>query len=244
VIWGAAIRRHVQAALERAGIYVELRRSLPRGFDWLLDIERMLAHRNPTLMFDVGANIGQTTTSIKRRFPSVEIHAFEPVRSTFDTLRAAIGHLPGVQCHHVALSDREGDRTVPIVPGSVFNSLGAALFKNDRQAIQENLKLTTLDRFVDEHHIGAIDLLKTDTEGHDFEVLSGAKATLSAGRIQCIYTEITFNPANRQNSHFGPIFDFLQSMGYRFMGLYEMDLFQINPWETSFCNALFSKSNR
>jgi FkbM family methyltransferase len=238
----APVMRLAQDALAKAGIYADLRRRLPRGVDWLLDVQRMLAPRSPALMFDVGANVGQTTTSMKHRFPSVEVHAFEPVGSTFAELRTAVGHLPGVHCHQLALSDREGTHTMSVVPGSVFNSLAAPVFEKHRTVVPEEVRLTTLDRFIVDHGIGSIDVLKTDTEGHDFEVLVGANAALSEGRIGCVYTEVTFNTANQQNSQFGPIFDRLQSLGYRFMGLYEMDFMQINPWNISFCNALFVRS--
>ncbi len=99
----------------------------------------------------------------------------------------------------------------------------------------------TLDQFADEFAIGAVDLVKTDTEGHDLAVLRGGQAVLSGPGSRCVYVEITFSQANTQNSRFGEVYDFLQSLNYRFMGLYEMDFFQINPWDKSFCNALFWK---
>jgi FkbM family methyltransferase len=237
-------KRYLHEALERVGVYADLRRHLPRGVDWLLDVQRNLDGRAPAVALDVGANVGQTTASIKRLFPMTEVHAFEPVGTTCAQLRAATNHLTGVHCHQLALSDREGELTIPVVPGSVFNSIGGARYENDGQAIPETIRLETLDRFVDEHHIREVDLLKIDTEGHDLAVLSGARSTLGRGSVRCIYVEVTFSPANRQNTLFGPVYDLLQPLGYRFMGLYELDFFQINPWNTSFCNALFVQSAR
>jgi len=239
---GRFLRRFIAHALDRGGLYARSRADLPRGFDWLLDVERLLTPSKPLVAFDVGANVGQTTLSIKRQFPTASVHAFEPVHSTFDTLRSAVAHLPGVFCHNVALSDENGNRTISILPGSVFNSLSPSSWIDQKQAVQEQVKLITLDRLVAENAIGAIDLVKIDTEGHDLAVLTGAKQELSRIGSRCVYVEVTFNPSNRQNSLFFPILDFLQPLGYRFMGLYEMDFFQINPWDISFCNALFWKS--
>lgn len=229
--------------MEQGGVYARRRVDLPRGFDWLVDVERLLAPRGPGMVFDVGANVGQTTLSIKKRFPDAHVHAFEPVRSTFETLRAAVGHLSSVYCHDVALSDQEGSRTIPIVPGSVFNSLSSPYWKDEKDAVREEVKLIALDTFVAARAIGGIDLLKIDTEGHELAVLQGATGALSHAGTRCVYVEVTFSSQNTQNSQFTPIFDFLVPLGYRFMGLYEMDYFQINPWDRSFCNALFWKSH-
>jgi FkbM family methyltransferase len=236
------VRRFIELALDRAGIFARRRSDLPRGFDWLIDVERLLAPRRPIVALDIGANVGQTTLSIKRQFPSATVHAFEPVRSTFETLRATVGHLSDVQCHDVALSDEEGTRTIPILPGSVFNSLVSPLWNDEKKAVREEVRLTTLDRFAAGRGIGAIDLVKSDTEGHDMAVLIGARQQLAEAGARCVYVEVTFSPVNRQNSLFSPIFDFLGALGYRFMGLYDMHYFQVNPWDESFCNALFWKA--
>ncbi len=239
------VRRLIELGLDRAGIFARLRSQLPRGFDWLVDVERLLARSQPMsqpiVALDIGANVGQTTLSIKRQFPAATVHAFEPVRSTFETLRATVGHLPGVHCHDVALSDEEGTRTIPILPGSVFNSLVSPLWNNEKTAVREEVRLTTLDRFAAGRNLGPVDLVKSDTEGHDMAVLKGAQQQLSAAGGRCVYVEVTFSPANRQNSLFFPIYDFLGILGYRFMGLYELHYFQVNPWDEAFCNALFWK---
>ncbi len=125
-------KRYLHEALERVGVYADLRRHLPRGVDWLLDVQRNLDGRAPSVALDVGANVGQTTASIKRLFPMTEVHAFEPVGTTCAQLRAATNHLTGVYCHQLALSDREGELTIPVVPGSVFNSIGPEL-SHDRR---------------------------------------------------------------------------------------------------------------
>jgi FkbM family methyltransferase len=234
--------RSLHEALKRVGVYADLRRHLPRGVDWLLDVQRILGGRAPSVALDVGANVGQTVTSIKRSFPRAEVYAFEPVRGTYEQLRHATSHLPDVRCYQLALSDREGELTIPVVPGSVFNSIGSVRYEKDRRAIPETIRLTTLDRFVDEHHLGQVDLLKIDTEGHDLSVLSGARATLTRGTVRCVYVEVTFSLNNPLNTPFGPVYDLLHPLGYRFMGLYEQDFFQINPWDAAFCNALFVRT--
>ena len=37
----------------------------------------------PSLVFDVGANVGQTVADVVRRFPECKVHAFEPSPASF-----------------------------------------------------------------------------------------------------------------------------------------------------------------
>lgn len=236
--------RLTASALDHVNVYARRRTNLPRGFDWLLDVERLLELTRPAVAFDVGANVGQTTKAIKRRLPTATVHAFEPVSSTFDALSATVRRLDGVHCHRLALSDHQGHQTIPVVPGSVFNSLTSTSWPGVANAVDEEVELDTLDHFIEARGLGPIDLLKIDTEGHDLSVLRGATRALEAPGARCIYVEVTFSETNPQNTPFAQVFSHLEPMGYRFMGLYEMDYFQINPWERSFCNALFWKPSR
>jgi FkbM family methyltransferase len=235
------VRRLIAATFDRVGLYAGRRSTLPRGTDWLLDVERLFSPDQPRTVFDVGANIGQTTASIRRRFPAASIHAFEPVSSTFASLHASVGHLSGVHCLALALSDDSGTRTISALPGSVFNSLNTSEWINEQNPGHEQIAVDTIDRFLVQHSVPAIDLLKVDTEGHDLAVLQGAKTTLAREGRRVIYVEVTFSEENTQNSNFFAIYEYLDALDYRFMGLYELDYFQVNPWDRSFCNALFWK---
>jgi hypothetical protein len=43
-----------------------------------------------------------------------------------------------------------------------------------------------------QHEVQFIDLLKSDTQGFDLEVLKGAQGLLDARKIRLIYLEVTF----------------------------------------------------
>ncbi|GAB4073253.1 hypothetical protein GCM10028812_53370 [Ancylobacter sonchi] len=53
---------------------------MPRLF---LDIIRALPGWDPTRIFDVGANSGQSASSYAIAFPEALIHSFEPVPETY-----------------------------------------------------------------------------------------------------------------------------------------------------------------
>jgi hypothetical protein len=54
------------------------------------------------------------------------------------------------------------------------------------------VQVTTLDAFCNRERIASIDILKTDTEGYDARVLSGARRMLSEKRIHCVVSEVGF----------------------------------------------------
>jgi hypothetical protein len=52
------------------------------------------------------------------------------------------------------------------------------------------VSVTTIDRYCAENRISYIDLLKIDTQGYEYEVLTGANAMLSAGNVSVVLTEL------------------------------------------------------
>ena len=73
--------------LNRYGIYYAKRRYMPRGIDWVWDLRRLCVGGGAPMVFDIGANEGQTTVQVLRHFPNATVHAFEPVRNTFNILQ-------------------------------------------------------------------------------------------------------------------------------------------------------------
>lgn len=54
---------------------------------------------------------------------------------------------------------------------------------------ETTVEATTIDRIIDEHGLGRVDLLKLDLEGHEIEALKGADISLRRGAIDRIYLE-------------------------------------------------------
>jgi dynactin complex subunit len=76
----------------------------------------------------------------------------------------------------------------------------ASLFKDVIEHIHHGestvvqVDVTTIDRFMEEHAIQKIDVLKIDTEGNDLNVLHGAKHAIEQQQIDIIHFE--FNEMN------------------------------------------------
>jgi hypothetical protein len=103
----------------------------------------------------------------------------------------------------------------------------------------ERIRIDTLDHYCAQQGLDRVDVLKTDTEGYDLQVLKGAEACLRAQRVVFVYTEVSVAPGNTQNSPFVPILHHLDERGYRFLGLYETYPLHHFVEPNLFCNALF-----
>jgi FkbM family methyltransferase len=208
----------------------------------MLDLTRHVHNDGQRIFLDIGANVGQTSLALAARFPTAKIHAFEPVTATFESLRGATAGHPNITCHRMGVSDHVGTIEFEAVPGSVYNTIAKS--SNGRPGTPSEIApVTKIDEFISELGVERIDALKTDTEGHDLNVLKGATVALARGVIRAVYTEVAFARANTQNTFFPLVQEFLEPLQFRFIGLYDMHWFQTKRWDQAFCNALFVRDD-
>jgi hypothetical protein len=170
---------------------------------------------SPRLIFDVGANVGQSAELFLEAFPEARVQCFEPAESTFATLSERFGTDPRVSLNRLALDDRD----------------------------HEVRFLTRADAFCAAQRIEEIDIVKIDTEGNDLKVLVGFAERLQARRIAYLQVECTTSPDNRFHVQLDRFLHFLNPFGYRLFGLYEFTrrIYRTKQklngiW---FCNAVF-----
>ena len=236
------LRSILKNTLRQFGLRLYTDQSLPTGVDALLDISRLGLSAMPTF-FDVGANTGQTVDEILAHSPKARIFAFEPFPETFAQLREHAARLPNVQIYPLAMGASPGTLQVAAQGiSSDFNSLvHTSTAGSDATPTQGEVAITvdTIDAVCARQGIQTIDVLKTDTEGYDLEVLKGADGMLTTGKVRYVLTEVTFDRKNTQNTPFAPVFEFLASKNFRFLGLY--DIYPLHHFAEPllFCNALF-----
>ena len=236
---GRSIKRIIDAT---SGYWVYKTSQLPIGTDLSVDIQRKLGLNTISTIFDVGANVGQSYRTFRRHFPTSYIHCFEPVRSTFDLLQRAVAGDINVRAEQLAFGAAPGEKVIRLfenAPG--LNSLREDLRSKHSEAAREVVKIETIDRYRAEHGIGAIDLLKIDTEGFELDVLVGAQDALSEGAVATVLAEVGFDDRNGRNSGVAAVIQFLASYNYRFFGLYDVthDL----EFGIAFANALFVRGD-
>ena len=154
------------------------------------DIQRLIAFKNPVL-FDVGANTGQTIEKLIFHLPSSQIHAFEPSKIVFRELERKWQNCANVHLNNVAVGAESGRKQFFENSHSLMNSflpLGPEGWGNI--VSMPEVELTTIDRYCRERGITRIDLLKSDTQGFDLEVLKGAQSMLRNTHL--VYMEMNF----------------------------------------------------
>jgi FkbM family methyltransferase len=187
------------------------------GEDPVVDMARF-AGSNP-MIFDVGANVGQSIRSFRTVFRGAEIHSFEPSPATFATLEAVPEFQQDSRIHlwKLALGSARGELEFWENEQSFMSSFllpeksGWAWGKLMGKSL---VKVVTVDEFCAERGIETIDILKSDTQGYDFEVLKGAAGMLSCGRIGLVYYETIFSNQYQGLPRFTEVINFLLDRDY------------------------------
>ena len=171
-------------------------------------------------VFDVGANIGLYSGELRNQFPNAKITAFEPSQFAAKEYRGRFQEDSNVHLIQVAVGNVEGKATLYYD----FEASGMASMSNrklDHFGIEfkksEEINVITLDSFSRDQ--GLIpDFLKIDVEGHELEVLNGAKEILN--KIKLIQFE--FGGCNIDTR------TFFQDFYYLFKEA-QFELFRITP---------------
>jgi FkbM family methyltransferase len=219
-----------------------------RGFHLLRDLRFYASQFNLPVdtIFDVGANIGQTSIELRKYFPNSSIHAFEPINSTFEILKGNLAHDRKITLNNVALGSEEKEILVLLGDESCTNSLLSEVNKNDRNSVTheqskiQNIKVIKGDEYCKSNDVNLGFLLKTDTEGYDLDVLKGFEKTISDRKIIFILVEVTFDEANPLQTNFYKVNKYLTANGYRLAGFYDlMHCGGFTP-NLNFCNCLWT----
>jgi FkbM family methyltransferase len=184
------------------------------------DAAALLGAASPITAFDVGANKGQTIAALLNAFPKATIHAFEPNPEIFDRHLAPLAS-GSIKLNKCGLGSATGEFTLHENDWSDMSSLlplGPSGWGNVTRKIK--VPVTTVDKYAAENGIDHIDLLKIDTPGFDFEVIKGAAAMLSAGRIDLLLAKIIIDAVYVGIPRFDQIYGYMADRGYAATGIY------------------------
>jgi len=190
------------------------------------------------VILDVGANIGHYAVMLRENNITLPIFAFEPHPVAFKKLEEA------ASVHHfIPVKRGAGEVSATAViydyagnTGSEHASMYKEVISDLRNSEVEavNIDLVSIDQFVTENNIAKIALLKIDTEGHELNVLKGAKDTIKRGLVNVI--QIEFNEMNVISRTFFrdiidilPVYDFYRLLpdGLLPLGAYKILDFEI-----------------
>lgn len=212
------MKRAARSVLSKFDLDLRRRSSLQFGQRWDHDARCLMGgHAAQPTLLDVGANIGQTALIMAETFAGARIYSFEPVQATFTELRKNTAHLPGVECVNVALSDSPGEAMIT-TDREGQNTLSPSVTSSRGRA---SVQVSTIDDFCGQHGIEHVDLLKTDTEGHETSVLRGAENMFEQGRIDFVLAECDFHRRpDEPHGDFFEVYEMLDAHGFRVVAFY------------------------
>lgn len=185
-------------------------------------LREYIEKQKPKIIFDVGGHDGTYALRINKQDPSVEIHCFEPVSKTFDTLENNVVGIKKIIPVRLALSSEKGLST--IYTNSRIEAINTLQKVGDSPTFtydgSEVVKVSTVDNYCKENNIEHIDMLKIDTEGHDLEVIRGAKGMITSNKVGIIQFE--FGILNTFSHTY--VYDF-----YQFLKPFGYELYKIKP---------------
>jgi FkbM family methyltransferase len=200
---------------------------------WNSDDDQYELVPDAKLIFDVGANVGQSAKAYRRLFPSAQIWSFEPFPDNYAALSRS---LSDGQFHPIptALSDQVGSATLNVGGASITNSL---LHRETETGKTIQIQTDTIDRFCSEHGIAAIDILKVDVEGAEDRVFEGAQGMFARGAIRSVFVEVYFDPVYEGMPLMWDLHGQLKEAGFGLRGLYNLS--RGRNGHLRFANALY-----
>jgi len=233
------LTRIIRKILRRLGYDIH---RLPVANLTLRDLEfdlPFLVPRKPATIIDVGANKGQTIDLVQRALKDPIIISFEANPQVSKVLREKYA-AAGVQVENSAVGSTHGTVEFGITENDELSSVlelsrtAGNPFAQTKTNLRVKVPVITLDKYCEEQKVQRIDLLKSDVQGYDLEVLKGAASLLAAKRIEVIIVEVNFIQLYENQCDFGQIERWLAAYAYRLYGFYEVvrDSHRIN-WATA-----------
>ncbi len=163
----------------------------------LLDEDLSLAIKDKLIgdepiLFDIGANLGQTTKKMSHQYPDAKIYGFEPSKNCFESLKANFKS-DTISFHNLAVGSSCGQLEFNEYSMSALNPVLKRAYGGAEIMETYLVDVVTIDAFCKNNAVSHIHLLKIDTEGYELNVLKGAPDMMKRNAIQFVFVEVFFN---------------------------------------------------
>lgn len=209
-------------------------------------IKSLIQKDNPVI-FDVGANAGDTLVEFKEWWTKAVVHCFEPQEECWDSLHSKISsnNYSDVFVNKFAVGDKRIKKADfyshditsgqsglhkinlnsidSIDQNKITSSKSVEVYEN-RLNHKRTVEIKKLADYMDDHSINHVDLLKIDTQGHEPEVLSGLGDNLS--KVNIVITELMFYDFYERSLSFSDIEKYLLPQGFH---LFDISHISKNP---------------
>lgn len=237
------MKKNIKKIVEKIGYRVTKISKYPLQNDNPFMAIRNNFKEKDAVFFDIGVNQGQTIKKMKSLFPLVQIYGFEPNKKCFKFLTENV-KTDNVFFYNKAVGSSNSVLEFNEYSWSAISSLLKRAYTSAKILETYEVEVITIDSFCKKKGISYINLLKTDTEGYELEVLKGASDMMDENKIQFVLVETFFNENFIGQSSFGDIYNYLLSKNFGLVRFYDFENTAeglANRSDALFCNKLYDK---
>jgi FkbM family methyltransferase len=186
------------------------------------DLAKWIRRDSEPLILDIGANVGQSITGFKKTFPRARIHSFEPQEKVMAELRSVAARHEGVTVNNLGVGRECGSMTLVENASSDMSSfLEPGPTAWGEISARREVAVTTIDDYCASHELETVDLIKSDAQGYDLQVMKGATRMFEENRVRLVLTEMIIS---RQYEGLPPFHEFFGHMidaGFQLVTFYQ-----------------------
>lgn len=173
------------------------------------------------IIFDIGANAGVMSLQFAKLAPRGAVYSFEPTHYAFAKLNKNISLNPDfasrITTVQAFVSSKE-EQDAPITAYASWkvdgtHSMGDHAIHLGTPKDTIGVASTTIDAYIRENHIMRLDFIKIDTDGHEWDVLQGARHSIGAFRPVVVF-EVGEYVMTERGITFADYYEFFNSKGY------------------------------
>ena len=198
------------------------------------EIFKKIIKNEKPLIFDIGANKGQSIDRFLKVNNTAVIHSFEPNIDEFNLLKNKYNNYENIKLNNIALGEKKNKKYFNVTQHSANSSFldlkkdtnwiklrSNQLGVNKENYIKKKLEvdIETLDTYCSQNSIEKIDIVKIDTQGYEEQILIGGKRMIEAQKIDALEIEIVFSSVYEKYVCFSDIEKYLIQNNYRFSGI-------------------------
>ena len=157
------------------------------------DITKFIIKKSEPVIFDVGANVGQSIKRYKKIFENPILHSFEPSIDAVNILKEKYKNEKDLFVINSAVGEKDENLEFNInasnthssfkklIPNTTWikkRSKTANVDSNKYTTEKVSTKIITLDDYVKKNNISNIDVLKIDVQGFESKIIEFGKNTI------------------------------------------------------------------
>jgi len=162
----------------------------------------------PKVIFDIGGNIGITSVYLATIFPESKIYTFEPLKENFEILQKNASQYSNIEVFNIGLGSKNGRFKVYLSDDNE-NFGGVSFYSEVEGNLTESYAecdVKNINDFILEKEIKSVDLIKIDTEGAEYDILTSIKKEL--------LTKTSWITGELHGNRDFELIDYLSSLGF------------------------------